>query len=81
MCSPYVNEDIRNVPYGILIPLKVYFVKLTSNKISENTLNQIRREFSGNIIKQDSIPVGCILATCQLHVFQWLPLGVSTVWG
>ena len=28
--------------------------------------------------KQESIPVGCVLPTCQPYVFQWPPLGVST---
>ena len=31
-----------------------------------------------NYVKQESIPVGRVLPTCQLYVFWWLPLGVST---
>ena len=29
------------------------------------------------IFKQESIPVGFVPPTCQLYVFQWLPLDVS----
>ena len=30
---------------------------------------------------QDSIPVGCVPPTCQLYVFRWPPLDVSTGGG
>ena len=33
---------------------------------------------AGNNDKQESLPVGCIPPVCQLYVFWWPLLGVST---
>ena len=44
-------------------------------------LNGIQVPLTNTIKKQESIPVGCVLHTCQPYMFLWLPLGVSTGGG
>ena len=37
----------------------------------------ILQSFSKNCMKQESIPVGCVVPTCQPYVVQWPRLDVS----
>ena len=57
-----------------LISIKPGFLPLKFDlKCEKNELADLMRQ------QQESIPVGCVPPTCQLYVFWWRLLGVSTM--